>query len=47
MLELLVVHADQPSSRVQIRLDRMLLTIPRKEVVQCLFVQPFARFSHK
>jgi hypothetical protein len=38
MLELLVAHADQPTSGVQIRLDRMVFTIFREEVVECLFV---------
>jgi hypothetical protein len=39
-------HADQPSSWVQIRLDRMVFTIFREEVGQCLLVQPHEVLTH-
>jgi hypothetical protein len=38
-VELFVAHADKPSSRVEIRFDRMLLTVLGEIVGQCLFTE--------
>lgn len=40
-LELPVVHADQPSSRVEVRLDRVLLAVLREKVGQRSFAETF------